>query len=350
MTTIADVATHAGVSTATVSRVLSNRDRVSDSLRRRVLESVRELGYRPNAVARSLRAEATRTLGLVVSDVLNPFFTALARAVEDAAHDAGYSVILGNADERPERQDVYITQLLARQVDGLLITPAISSSGLIESAVRDGAAVVCVDRTVEGLDVPTVRSESATSTAALADHLLELGHTRIATIAGPQSTTTGRERLRAFADRLHERGASLPDEFVEIGNFQRASGHAAMTRLLALPAPPTAVFVADNLMALGALEAIHHAGLTVGADVGLASFDDSPWFELVSPPLTAIAQPTVELGRAAVTLVLDVIAGRPTSSRMLSSRLVVRGSCGEPEWRAPGRDSSHQPREAEETP
>lgn len=333
MTTIADVAAHARVSTATVSRVLSSRDRVSEPLRTRVLASVRELGYRPNAVARSLRVETTRTLGLVVSDVLNPFFTALARAVEDAAHDAGYSVILGNADERPERQDVYVAQLLARQVDGLLITPAITSSGLIESAVRDGAAVVCVDRTVEGLDVPTVRSESAASTAALADHLLDLGHARVATIAGPQSTTTGRERLRAFADRLAERGTTLPAPYVQIGDFQRASGCAAMRRLLELPEPPSAVFVADNLMALGALEAIRDAGLAVGSDIGLASFDDSPWFSLVTPPLTAIAQPTAELGRAAVELLLDVIAGRPANSRMLASRLVVRRSCGEPQAR-----------------
>lgn len=317
------------MSTATVSRVLSGPEQVSVALRRRVLRSVEELGYRPNAVARSLRVEATRTLGLVVSDILNPFFTQLARAVEDEAHAAGYAVIVGNADERPDRQDAYVEVLLDRRVDGLLISPAVTSSHLIETAVRRRANIVCVDRAVEGLDVPTVRADGARSTAALVDHLLDLGHERIATIAGPQETTTGRERLVAFLGRLRERGMEVPEGYVQIGDFQHGSGYAAMRRLLDRDEPPTAVFAADNLMALGALQGIREAGLRIPDDVGLASFDDSPWFELVTPPLTAIAQPMTELGRAAVQALLDLLAGRPAQSRTLTSRLVVRESCGE---------------------
>jgi LacI family transcriptional regulator len=329
LSAIADVTRLAGVSTATVSRVLSGLDGVSPRLRGRVLRSVDELGYRPNAVARSLRVGATHTLGLVVCDVLNPFFTELARAVEDEAREAGYAVILGNADERPERQDAYVEALLDRRVDGLLISPAVKTSPLIQTAVRRGASIVCVDRTVEGLDVPTVRADGSRSTAELVDHLVGLGHRRIATIAGPQATITGRERLVAFLGALAAHGLEVPEGHVELGSFQQGSGHAAMRRLLTLPERPTAVFAADNLMALGALQALRAAGLRVPDDMALASFDDSPWFELIDPPITAIAQPTAELGRVAVRALLDVLAGRHARSRLLESRLVVRASCGE---------------------
>ncbi|MFI1869629.1 LacI family DNA-binding transcriptional regulator [Streptomyces jumonjinensis] len=330
MASIKDVAAHAGVSVATVSRTLNGHPSVSPGARTRVLAAVEALDYRPNAVARSLRTDQTHTLGLVISDVLNPYFTSLARAVEEEARALGYSVIIGNADERPELQDHHIRTLLDRRIDGLLVSPADGRSPLTLEAVRSPTPVVLVDRWLPGLDVPVVRADGRVAVHDLVAHLHGLGHRRLAIITGPASTTTGSERVSAFRSGLSAFGLPLPEAYIGQGDFQAESGRRAMERFLALPEPPGAVFAADNLMALGALDAIRAHGLRVPEDIALAAFDDIPWFVHTDPPLTAIAQPTDELGRAAVRALIARIEGRPARSVTLPARLVVRRSCGEP--------------------
>ncbi|MET7786848.1 LacI family DNA-binding transcriptional regulator [Streptomyces sp900116325] len=330
MASIKDVAAEAGVSVATVSRVLNSHPSVSPDAKARVLAAVDALGYRPNAVARSLRTDQTRTLGLIISDVLNPYFTALARSVEEEARALGYSVIIGNADERPELQDHHIRTLLDRRIDGLLVSPTDGGSPQILDAARGGTPMVFVDRWIPGVDVPVVRADGCTAVRDLVAHLHRLGHRRLAIIAGPAATTTGSERVEAFRDALGELGLPLPDAYIGQGDFQADSGRRATERFLALPEPPDVVFAADNLMALGALDAIRARGLRVPQDIALAAFDDIPWFVHTDPPVTAIAQPTGDLGRAAVRALVDVIEGRPPQSVTLSARLVVRRSCGEP--------------------
>lgn len=327
--TMADVAALADVSTATVSRVLTNRPGVGEGTRRRVLAAVERLGYRPNAVARSLRVDTTRTLGLIVGDVCNPFFTELARAVEDAATAHGYSLILGNADEDAERQERYVEVLVDRRVDGLLVVPSVASSDAIGLAIRRHPAVVFVDRSLPGIDVPVVRAEGRTPMRQLVEHLLRLGHRRIALLSGPQEASTGAERLTAFRETLGVAGIPLPIEYVQFGDFREPSGETTMSNLLALSEPPTAVIAADNLMALGALRVIRRRGLRIPDDVALASFDDSPWFELLDPPVTAVAQPTKEIGELAVRTLLALMRDGRAESRSLACRLVVRESCGE---------------------
>ncbi|QEU91101.1 LacI family DNA-binding transcriptional regulator [Streptomyces kanamyceticus] len=337
---IKDVAAEAGVSVATVSRVLNSHPSVSPASRARVLAAVEALGYRPNAVARSLRTDQTRTLGLVISDVLNPYFTELARSVEEAARALGYSVIIGNADERPELQDHHVRTLLDRRIDGLLVSPTDGGSPLMLDAARAGTTpMVFVDRWIPGLDVPVVRSDGRAAVRDLVAHLHGLGHRRLAIIAGPAATTTGSERVDAFRDALHEHGIALPDAYIGQGDFQAASGRRATERFLALPEPPDVVFAADNLMALGALDAIRAQGLRVPQDIGLAAFDDIPWFVHTDPPVTAIAQPTGDLGRAAVRALVDRIEGRSPRSVTLPARLVVRRSCGEPDPGTAGTES-----------
>ncbi|MFE0625861.1 LacI family DNA-binding transcriptional regulator [Streptomyces sp. NPDC058864] len=330
MASIKDVASRAGVSVATVSRVLNDHPAVRPDTRTRVLEAVADLGYRPNAVARSLRTDQTRTLGLVISDVLNPFFTELARSVEDEARALGYSVIIGNADERPEQQDHHIRTLLDRRIDGLLVSPTDGGSPLILDAVRSGTPMVFVDRWIPGIgnDVPVVRTDGCDAVRDLVAHLHGLGHRRLAIIAGPAATTTGRERVRAFREALAAFGLPLPDEYIGQGDFQADSGRRAVARFLDLPVPPDVVFAADNLMALGAMDEIRARGLRVPDDIALAAFDDIPWFLHTDPPITAIAQPTGELGRAAVRSLIDRVEGRPAPSVTVSARLVVRRSCG----------------------
>ncbi|MEV0915205.1 LacI family DNA-binding transcriptional regulator [Streptomyces sp. NPDC049967] len=329
MASIKDVAAQAGVSVATVSRVLNSHPSVSPDARGRVLAAVEALGYRPNTLARSLRTDQTRTLGLVISDVLNPYFTALARSVEEEARALGYSVIIGNADERPEQQDEHVRTLLDRRIDGLLVSPADGDSPLLHDVARTGTPMVFVDRWMPGVDVPVVRADGHRAIQDLVAHLYALGHRRLAIIAGPAATTTGDERVEAFRAAMSAHGLALPDAYIGQGDFQAASGRRATEHFLALPEPPEIVFAADNLMALGALDAIRAHGLRVPEDIGLAAFDDIPWFVHTGPPITAIAQPTGELGRAAVRALVDIVEGRPPQSVTLHARLVVRGSCGE---------------------
>ncbi|MFD3376098.1 MULTISPECIES: LacI family DNA-binding transcriptional regulator [unclassified Streptomyces] len=330
MASIKDVAAEAGVSVATVSRVLNDHPSVSPAARATVLAAVETLGYRPNAVARSLRTDQTHTLGLVISDVLNPYFTELARSVEEEARALGYSVIIGNADERPELQDHHVRTLLDRRIDGLLVSPTDGSSPLMLDTARAGTPMVFVDRWIPGMDVPVVRADGRTAIHDLVTHLHTLGHRRLAIIAGPAATTTGSERVAAFREALQEYGLPLPDAYIGQGDFQAASGRRVTEEFLDLPEPPEVVFAADNLMALGALDAIRARGMRVPDDIALAAFDDIAWFVHTDPPITAIAQPTPELGRAAVRALVDRIEGRPPQSVTLPARLVVRQSCGEP--------------------
>ncbi|MGW2178294.1 LacI family DNA-binding transcriptional regulator [Streptomyces sp. NPDC001732] len=329
MASIKDVAARAGVSVATVSRVLNSHPSVSPDARTRVLAAVDALGYRPNAVARSLRTDQTRTLGLVISDVLNPYFTELARFVEEEARALGYSVVIGNADERPDLQDHHVRTLLDRRIDGLLVSPADGDSPLMADVARGGTPMVFVDRWMPAVDVPVVRADGRGAIRDLVAHLHALGHRRLAIIAGPAATTTGAERVEAFREALRAYQLPLPDVYIGQGDFQADSGRRVTERFLALPEPPEVVFAADNLMALGALDAIRAAGLRVPQDIGLAAFDDIPWFVHTDPPITAIAQPTGDLGRAAVRALVDIVDGRSPQSVTLPARLVVRRSCGE---------------------
>lgn len=334
MASIKDVASRAGVSVATVSRVLNDHPAVREDTRSRVLTAVAELGYRPNAVARSLRTHHTRTLGLVISDVLNPFFTELARAVEDAARACGYSVIIGNADERPALQEHHVRTLLERRIDGLLVSPTDGGNEAIREAVAAGTPVVFVDRWIRGLDVPVVHADGRGAVHELVAHLYRLGHRRLAIIGGPCETTTGDERVAAFRAALDAHGLPLPPEYTGQGDFQTESGRRETAAFLDLPEPPEVVFAADNLMALGAMDEIRRRGLRVPDDVALAAFDDIPWFLHTDPPVTAIAQPTGELGHRAVEALTGLVEGRGAESVTLTARLVTRRSCGESEGKS----------------
>ncbi|MET8140688.1 LacI family DNA-binding transcriptional regulator [Sphaerisporangium sp. NPDC005288] len=329
MARIKDVAAQAGVSVATVSRVLNDSPSVTEETRSRVYAAMTALNYVPNAVARSLRTEATRTLGLIIGDILNPFFTELARAVEDGAREAGYTVVIGNADERADQQDHYVRTLLEQRVDGLLICPTAEVTPLIEEVARGGRPLVFLDRTLPGLDVPSVRADGTEAIRRLAGHLRALGHRRVAFISGPGTLSTGRERTRAFLMAAAETGLEVPPEYVRVGDFRAGSGQALTAALLDLPEPPEVIFLGDNLMALGALDEIRKRGLRIPGDIGLASFDDVPWFSHTDPPVTAISQPTAELGRGAVRVLLDILGGRRADSVVLPAHLVVRESCGE---------------------
>jgi LacI family transcriptional regulator len=330
MATMREVAEAAGVSTATVSRVLNRTGPVSVEVRERVERVIAELGYSPNALARSLRTESTGTIGLIVSSILNPFFTELARVAEDVASAHGFNVIIGNADEDPAKEERYLRTLLEKRVDGLLLNPASADAPYIREVAGRGVPIVLIDRTVPGVEAPLVRADGRAAITELVAHLHGLGRRRLGMVSGPPALRNARERLAAFTEAAAAAGAPVDPAHIGYGDFERASGARAMTALLAAEPRPDAVFVANGRMTLGALEALRMAGVRIGVDLALASYDDDPWFSLLDPPLTAIGQPTADLARVAMTTLLRRIRGEPPEPPpALTARLVIRASCGE---------------------
>ena len=326
--TIKDVAGRAGVSTATASRVLSGHPSTSPAARTAVELAVAELGFRPNAQARSLRKTTTQTIGLLLPDIRNPFFADLAHAVEQRARDFGYLTLFGNANESMEQQERYFDVMLSQRVDGLIAAPQGDRAGLA-GILGSGLPTVFVDRIIEGAGVPSISPDNRTGIRAAVAHLTGLGHRRIGYIAGPQSTSTGRERLQAYQEAVSGSSADGASELVYMGDFQAASGAAGAHALLDLPDAPTALLAADSLMSIGAIGVCNERGISIGSGVAFVGYDDIEAFTLLNPALTVIAHDVDAMGRGAVEMLVDVIAGEPAQSRVLPSRLIVRGSTPE---------------------
>jgi LacI family transcriptional regulator len=323
--TIRDVAAHAGVSLGTASRVLSGHPATSPAARARVSEAAAALGYRPNAQARSLRLTRTHAIGLLVSDVRNPFFADVAHAAEQAALGANYVTLLGNANENVDQQDRYLETFLTQRVDGVVLTPQGRGSGSLDALIASSMPLVFADRTVAGFDVPSVTTDSRPGLDEAVAHLAAAGHTRIAFIGGPQSISTGRARYDAFIDALPRHGLTVDPKRITFGDFQEPSGTLAAEQLLTATQRPTALLVADNLMAVGALAAIRRHGLRIGTDIEVIAFDDIEWFGYLDPPMSVIAHDPGAVGRCAVELLLRVIAGETPESVVLPTKFIERG-------------------------
>jgi LacI family transcriptional regulator len=310
--TISEVARRAGVSAATVSRVLNGRTDVSRDLAARVHTAVQELGYRPNGVARNLRRQATKVWGLIISDIGNPFFTSVVRGVEDAAHEAGYSLVLCNSDDDLDKEQRYIDIALAEQLAGVIISPASEPSTDVSALVDRGIPVVAVDRRVGRLDVDTVLVDNVSGARLATQHLMESGCRRIACITGPTRTTTAAERLQGFRQAHEAADRKVDEDLVVLENFKADGGYDGAQRLLGLSTAPDGLFVANNLMTVGALEALMDAGVQIPDDMLLVGFDDIPWARLTRPRLTTVNQPMYDMGREAGRL-LAARVGHDTS-------------------------------------
>ncbi|MHB1975118.1 MAG: LacI family DNA-binding transcriptional regulator [Acidimicrobiales bacterium] len=328
MATIIDVAEAAGVSTATVSRVLNNNPRVDPVMAVRVRRAIADLGYRPSRAARTLRTQQSRVWTLVIPDVRNPFFTEMVRGIEDVAYGAGYALILCNSDEDGTKEHAYLELALAEQVSGIVLAPTHPPVSSLRDVLAQAVPIVTVDRKLEGYDLDHVVVNNAAGAEQAVEHLLAGGYRRIACINGPLDTTTGWERLVGFRRGLERQGIAPDEELIRLADFREAGGRREMEHLLALDEPPDAVLVGNNLMTLGALEAIFQSGLEIPRDIALVGFDDSSWNALARPPLTSIAQPTYELGLETARLLLNRIEGYtgPAREVMLSPVLKVRGS------------------------
>ncbi len=328
MTTIYDVAARAGVSAATVSRVLNGRGTVSPDLAERVTAAVQELSYRPNGVARNLRRRATTVWGLIISDIGNPFFTAIVRGVEDAAHEAGFSLVLCNSDDMLDKEQRYIQIALAEQMAGVIITPASEAESDLTPLLERGIPVVAVDRRLGRHDVDTVVGDNLRGARLATEHLLASGCRRIACITGPTQTTTAQERLEGYRQAVTAAGLKVDEDLIMVENFKEDGGYDGAERLLSLEDRPDGLFVANNLMTVGALEALVDAGVQVPRDLLLVGFDDIPWARLTRPRLTTVHQPTYEMGREAGLLLAARLTSDPGHARtvILSPTLQIRES------------------------
>jgi LacI family transcriptional regulator, galactose operon repressor len=329
--TIKEVAEYAGVSRATVSRVLNNHAYVAEDVRSRVQEAMNTLGYEPNRAARRLRANSSDLLGLIIPDVENPLFQSLVRGVEDTAYANQLNVMLCNTDDNPEKQKVYLRVMQAERAAGLIVVPTHPNDGRMLAPVQEsGIPIVLLDRETNDFEADMVRVDNVYGAYLAVRHLIQLGHQRIAVIAGTQVLTPGRERLQGAYQAFQEMGVAVDPALVRIGNFKLESGYELTHTLMRLDTPPDAMFVSNNLMTLGALRALHELDVQIPQQVALVGFDDMPWAGDLNPPLTAVSQPGRELGEQAVQLLLRRIArpNAPFQKAIMQPRLIVRVSCG----------------------
>ena len=329
--TIKEVAQYAGVSRATVSRVLNNHAYVAEDVRARVQRAMEALGYEPNRAARRLRANSSDIMGLIIPDIQNPLFQSLVRGVEDAAYANQLNVVLCNTDDNPEKQKAYLRVMQAERAAGVVVVPTRPNDGAVLLPVREaGIPIVLVDREVVNFDADTVKVDNIRGAHLAITHLIKLGYQRIALIAGTQSLTPGRERLRGCYEAFEEMGVAIDAARVRVGNFRRESGYELTNELMNMAEPPDAIFVANNLMSLGALRALHERSIHIPEEVALVGFDDMPWAGDLNPPLTTVSQPGYELGQQAVQLQLQRLErpDLPFYKVILQPRLIVRQSCG----------------------
>jgi LacI family transcriptional regulator/LacI family repressor for deo operon, udp, cdd, tsx, nupC, and nupG len=331
MASLTDVAKRAQVSIATVSRVINDSDKVVPETRELVRQAMAELGFKPNRVARRLRQRSGKRhlLGLIIPDIQNPFFAELARGVEDVAYANKFAVMLCNSDEDLRKEQFYLDVLQSESVDGLILPPINERDPVVLRLVESGIPVVTVDRSLAHRAMDKVEVDNRRGAFEAVEHLIKLGHRRIGLIAGRMNVSTSRERRLGYEDAMAAHKLPVSAEYIRGGDFKQASGRAMADELLDLPAPPTALFVLNNLMTVGALEAIHRRKLKIPRDIALIGFDDLPWAEALDPPLTVVRQPAYEVGQAAAELLLKRLEEpkRAETHLKLLPKLVLRSSC-----------------------
>lgn len=331
MANIQDVAKHAGVSISTVSRVLNGNERVNSEVKKRVEEAVRALAYQPNPAARSLRTNRSRIIGLLISDIQNPFFMGLIRGVEDQALQHEYSLILCNSNESPQREQQYLNILWAERVAGAIIVP--TREHLDEDALRRfrerGIPIVAVDRAVKDKSIDSVLVDNIRGAREAVTHLISNGYRRIGVITGPTTITTGRDRLEGYAQALAAAGIPRDPAIEHSGTFKAESGEALAEQLLAIDPGVEAIFAGNNLMTLGVLKALQSHNMRVPEDIAVVGYDEIAWAELGSVALTTVIQPVYELGTTAALRLFQRLQNPSIQSRQeitLAPTLRIRGS------------------------
>ncbi|RFU66631.1 LacI family DNA-binding transcriptional regulator [Peribacillus glennii] len=327
MVRIVDVAKKANVSTATVSRVISNSGTVKKDTTERVLKAIESLNYQPNILARQLRRSETKTILVVVPDITNTFFSKVLRGIESVAIDSGYQVLLGDTLNDAERESGYLNILRQKKADGMILLTAKVDGQVVEDIAKQYPVVIACEYT-EGSEIPTVSIDNVSSARKAAEHLITLGHRRIGTITGPFDSVLGRDRLKGFQQAMAQHGIPLDSLLVQEGDFSFESGCNVMQKFLALGVPPTAIFAANDEMAIGAIKAIKSKGLKVPEDISVVGFDNIKFASIFEPALTTIAQPSYEIGQKAIELLIKLINKDELDKNqyILEDKLIVRES------------------------
>jgi len=329
---IEQIAEAASVSIATVSRVLNRSDNVREETAHRVLEAAKRLNYRPDRVARRMRVKSADSLlvGLIITDVGNPFFSELSRGVEDVAYKHRHALLICNTDENPEKEKFYLDSMLSEKVSGLIIAPSKGNASYLKELVDNDYPVVCADRSPNDIDIDTVTIDNEKGAYLAVKRLTDLGHQRIGIINGIEGISTTEKRFQGYQKAIKSAGIPLYDELVIYEDYKEAGGRNAMQHFLSLDNPPTAIFSTNNLMTLGCLEEIYSQNVRIPEDIAIIGFDDMPWAGALNPPLTAVKQPGYELGLNAIELLFKRIENpsRNTMNLVLNPELIVRKSCG----------------------
>jgi LacI family transcriptional regulator len=347
--TVREVAERAGVHPGTVSRVLNPEQRhlISDATALRVEKVAAELGYQANSMARGLRTRRSFAIGVVIPDLTNPIFPPLVRGIEDYLHPLGYTALLTNTDSEPEREVRGLQALTARQVDGFIVAATNSSLDVVKRMIQDGAAVVLINRSIEGVRGFAVTPDDRRGAASAVEHLVALGHRAIAHIGGPRVLSPGEERYRGFQEAMRAKGIEPSERLATFAEAFRGGAGVAPTReLLERGEPFTAVVAANDLLALDCIDTLSAAGLKCPRDVSVVGFNDMPFADRFTPPLTTIRFSHYDIGRQAAEMLLAQIDGDRSAPRtlVLSTELIERGSTAAPPAGAGGRGSTSRSR------
>jgi LacI family transcriptional regulator len=333
--TLKDVAEAVGVHVSTASRALHPKTRhlITNELAERILAAARTLDYQPNSIAYSLRTRRSMTVGLLVPDITNPIFPPIVRGLEDVLVPRGYATLVVNTDSNPDKAATYIQMLQGRGVDGLVVASAERQDMALAAVIDDHLPLVAVNRKADEPKLWAVVNDEETGIGAIVDHLVALGHRRFAHIAGPQNLSTGFLRRKAFLARIAALGFEWdPRQLVQAARYSEAEGKRACEALLKLEPLATAIVAANDLLALGALRALGERGLSCPGDVSVTGYNDMPFVDRISPPLTTVRIQSYETGRHAAAMILKQIEtpaeSRKPTTEVLPVELVVRGSTG----------------------
>ncbi|MDD9268046.1 LacI family DNA-binding transcriptional regulator [Paenibacillus sp. GCM10023248] len=328
--TIYDVAQAAGVSIATVSKVINETGRISEKTRAHVQQVMQQLKYKPSMVASALTGKSTYTIGLTLPDLANPFFAEIARAVEDRGHECGFSVFICSTDNDPDKEVKYLSLLTQKRVDGMISATRIQNDRFLKKLIQHNIPIALITGEMPTLAVDTVMVDDYLGGFQAGSHLVELGHRHIAILVEDPDNTSNRERIRGCKQALANAGLQVEERHIATGGFTVETGHKAMAQLIGLEDRPTAVFACNDLLAIGAIRAAREAGLQLPRDLSVVGFDNTILATLIDPPLTTIAQPIQEIGRRAVDLLVQEIQGEKVLKQrvVLLPELVLRHSTG----------------------
>jgi LacI family transcriptional regulator/LacI family repressor for deo operon, udp, cdd, tsx, nupC, and nupG len=324
MASMNDIARKAGVSIATVSRVLNNNGNVNEVTRAKVLKAIKDLKYHPSRVAKRLRSKSASSnmLGVLIPDIQNPFYVDVLRGIEETAYTRNYAIIMCNYGQDEKKEKLYLEILESEAIDGLIAAPAREDDPLLKKMVREGLPVVCVDRGLEGVDVDTVVVDNREGAFRAVDFLFQSGYKRIAYISGLPSIPTSRQREMGYRDAHQHNQLAVDEDLIKHGDSKYDSGLNLCRELLRMQDPPDAILAGNNLITLGALETIHKMGWKVPGDIAIVGFDDMIWSNSLNPPLSAVRQPAWEIGKRAGELLIQRIEepGRACIQMILMKR------------------------------